>query len=110
MKAGIDRWRRHWTFFERGILIENEIVPSFLDDIDPDRLADDWPGLPEGFRALIGRYLCDHSPDAIPRYFVIGQQDEEEIARRTEIRRRNAAGLAAFLLASGGKDRLPSEA
>lgn len=110
MKAGIDRWRRHWIFFERGILTENEIVPLFLDDIDPDRLADDWPELPEGFRVLVARYLRDHSPDAIPRYFVIGQQDEEEIARRTEIRRRNTARLAAFLIASGGKDGLSFEA
>ncbi len=104
MKAGIDRWRRLWKLFERGVLGDNEIVLSFLDEIEPDRLADDWPELPEGFRALVGRYLRDRLPDPIPRNFVIGERDEEEIVRRTEIRRSNAAGLAAFLRETEGKD------
>ncbi len=58
MKPGIDRWRRLWKLFERGVLSDNEIVLSFLDGIDPNRLAVlivRYPGFRS--RAMVGAHL-----------------------------------------------------
>jgi hypothetical protein len=83
--------------FGRGLLSECEIVHPFLDALDTARIADDWSSLPDGYREVIRRYIGEHPPESVPRYFVVGCPTEEEIERRTEIRRRNAAGLVTYL-------------
>jgi hypothetical protein len=97
MRTKPERWMRHWEMFERGLLSNCEIVHPFLDELDTARIAEEWSSLPDGYRELVRRYIGEHPPESVPRYFIIGCPTEEEIERRTEIRRRNAAGLVAYL-------------
>jgi hypothetical protein len=83
--------------FGRGLLSECEIVHPFVDALDTARIADDWCSLPDGYPEVVRRYVREHPSESVPRYFIIGCPTEEEIERRTEIRRRNAAELVAYL-------------
>lgn len=83
--------------FERGLLSECEIVQPFVDELDTAHVSDEWSSLPDGYREVVERYLREHPPLSMPQCFIIGCATEEYIQRLTEVRRRNAAELVAYL-------------
>ncbi|QEH35583.1 hypothetical protein OJF2_41360 [Aquisphaera giovannonii] len=97
MRTKVERYRRYWAMFERGLLSECEIVHAFVDELETDRIEADWSLLPDGYREIIISSLRSHPPDVMPQYFVIGYASEAEIARLTEVRRQNTTCLAGYL-------------
>jgi hypothetical protein len=97
MRTKPESWKRHWELFERGLLSECEIVHPFVDELDTARVDEEWSSLPDRYREVVRGYFRERAPESMPRYFIIGCATEEEIECLTEVRKRNAAELVAYL-------------
>jgi hypothetical protein len=90
-----ERWERWWRLHGEGLLTPSELVHSFLDDFDANRVQQELADLPPGFLALVRVFMESERPFK-PTGFTLGvSYPTPELQEQVRLHRRRSFQVLA---------------